>query len=117
VRCKWAVFDACEVLASRDGSTASFRFKNAFAGLHHILGFASVCSDSDDRGRVFADRLNDGDTIRDAWIRACQETEEADRVVSWIRTDGASLDDQWPGDGRFVSSEQSAALTSGSRNC
>jgi len=43
-----------------------------------MLGFDTITGDSGDRGKKFAERLNDGWSIRDAWIRACTETEGSD---------------------------------------
>jgi hypothetical protein len=106
--CEWVVFDACEVLES-DSLKVFDRFRNAFAGLHFILGFDTTCIDSGDRGRKFAQRLNDGWTVRNAWIRACTETEDSDTNWAYMRADAAGTDtfnDHWWGKG-FVSSDPS----------
>ncbi|MEM7040170.1 MAG: DUF6345 domain-containing protein, partial [Bacteroidota bacterium] len=57
------------------------RWRNVFHGLHQILGFSNNCYDKKDRGERFAKRLNAGWKVREAWIRACQETEGTD--VDW----------------------------------
>ena len=62
--CEWAVFDACQVL-ERDNLNVFNRLGPAFAGLHYMLGFDTICSDSSDRGKKFAERLNDGWSVRD----------------------------------------------------
>jgi hypothetical protein len=101
-RCKWVVFDACEVLM-RDGDEIWYtRLRQSFVGLHYMFGFDTVASDSDDRGRKFAGRLNDRWTLRDAWIRACIETEDDDTRLAYVRArvDGDdSLNDHWIGKG------------------
>ena len=106
VECEWVVFDACEVL-ERDDLKVFDRLDPAFAGLHFILGFDTTCHDSGDRGKKFAERLNDGWSIRDAWIRACTETEGSETNYAYLRADASGTDtfnDHWHGKG-FVSSD------------
>ena len=55
----------------------------------------------------FAERLNSGWTIRDAWIRACTETEDSDTNWAYLRADASGTDtfnDHWHGKG-FVSAD------------
>jgi hypothetical protein len=95
----WVVFDACEVLQEQG---VEQRFSNVFQGLHYVLGFHSTSSDESKRGGIFADHLNHGERMRDAWRKACQETEESDRVWAYLRasTQGAeTFPDHWHGRG------------------
>lgn len=104
--CEWIVFDACQVL-ERDNLNVFTRLRDCFVGLHYMLGFDTTCGDSGDRGKKFAERLNDGWTIRDAWIRACTETEDSDTNWAYLRADAAGTDtfnDHWHGKG-FVSAD------------
>jgi hypothetical protein len=108
---KWIVFDACEVL-QRDGLPVWYeRLSDAFSGLHYILGFDTECGDVDDRGSTFAQRLNDGWSVRDAWMRACIETEHSGRRFAYVRAlgdAGDSFDDHWFDEG-FVSPDPDPA--------
>ena len=73
-----------------------------FNGLHMILGFHTTCSDEPDRGRLLAQYLNAGWTVRQAWIRACQDTEDSDVTWAYLRADGHGTDtynDHWWGKG------------------
>ena len=102
---EWLVVDACEVLA-RDGVFDRWGWP-VFRGLHYILGFDTICRDEGKRGRYLADNLDDGDRMRDAWRKACQETEGSDRNYAYLRADAAgtnTFDDHWHGKG-FVSSD------------
>jgi hypothetical protein len=104
--CEWIVFDACQVL-ERDNLKIFNRLRDCFVGLHYMLGFDTTCGDTGDRGKKFAERLNDGWTIRDAWIRACTETEDSDTNWAYMRADAAGTDtfnDHWHGKG-FVSAD------------
>lgn len=102
--CEWIIFDACLVL-ERDNLNVFNRLGGAFAGLHYMLGFDTTTGDSGDRGRKFAERLNNNWSIRDAWIRACMETEGSDTNWAYLRADADGTDtfnDHWHGKG-FVS--------------
>ncbi len=99
---EWIVFDACQVL---EFSGVFDRWGwPVFRGLHYILGFHTTCLDVGDRGEKFADRLNNGWSVRDAWIRACQETEGSSTELAYLRADNTSLgtdtfNDHWWGQG------------------
>ena len=104
--CEWAIFDACQVLEWNNGNVFT-RCRGIFTGLHYILGFDTISTDSGDRGRKFAERLNEGWRVRDAWIRACIETEGSDKQWAYMRADAPGTDtfnDHWWGKG-FVSSD------------
>jgi len=97
-KCKWIIFDACKVLLESNRTT----WVQVFKGLHGILGFHTKCSDAGSRGRRFAERLNQGYKVRNAWIKACEETEDTD---TWwatyfaVQNSWATLDDHWIGKG------------------
>jgi hypothetical protein len=47
--------------------------------------------DETERGKVFAEHLNAGDTIADAWMKACQETEPSSNTWAYLRADGNGI--------------------------
>ncbi|HQR27107.1 MAG TPA: DUF6345 domain-containing protein [Nocardioides sp.] len=92
--------DACNVL-ERDGVFDRWGWP-CFAGLHYILGFHTVTGDEADRGRLLAQYLNAGSTVREAWIRAAQDTEDSDTEWAYLRADAAGTStytDHWWGAG------------------
>ena len=94
---EWIVFDACSVL---DWNYYQ-NWQQIFRGLHGILGFRLTAYDSGDRGKKFAKKLNEGETIIRAWIEACEET-EADCICSCLFADQSDTDtfnDHWYGKG------------------
>ena len=102
--CEWLVVDACQVL---DRTDVFNRLRNAFKGLHYILGFHTTCLDVKDRGEKFASKLNDGQRVRNAWINACAETEDSGTECAYLRADSNgtnTFEDHWHGKG-FVSSD------------
>lgn len=104
-QCEWIIFDACQVLAQ----TSHSNWNQCFKGLHYILGFHTTCSDSKNRGKKFAERLNDGETVRSAWIKACEATEDSSTQWAYLRADQSGTDtvnDHWHGKGH-VSSDPS----------
>ncbi len=85
----------------------------AFHGVHYILGFHTTAHDEPNRGRYFAEKLNAGWRVRDAWIHACQETEGSDSQWAYMRADAPgtnTYDDHWHGRG-FVSADPSDPST------
>ena len=109
---EWIVFDACSVLAY-DGGVVFTRWGwPVFKGLHYMLGFHNTAHDSGDRGKKFAEYLNDGWTIRAAWIRACEDTEGSGTSWAYLRADQSSVgtdtyNDHWHGKG-YVSPDPSS---------
>lgn len=104
---EWIALDACNVLA-RDGVFDRWGWP-VFKGLHYILGFHTTTSDEADRGRILAQYLNAGNTMRQAWIKACQDTEGSDTEWAYLRADAPGTDtynDHWWGKG-FVSADPS----------
>lgn len=109
-QCEWLVVDACQFLSS---SGASTRLGGAFKGLHYILGFHTTCGDVKDRGEKFADKLNSGQTVRNAWINACNETEGSSTECAYLRADSSGTDtfnDHWHGKGS-VSADPTGSLS------
>jgi len=97
-QCEWIVFDACKVL-NRYGWT---NWIHVFKGLHGILGFETTCTDVDDRGKKFAQRLNQGEKITRAWVKACEETEGSNKRWAHCfagRGNWNTLNDHWWGKG------------------
>ena len=93
---EWAVFDACYVLS--EGGKYYNHCYDLFVGLHSILGFHTESHDSASRGEKFADYLNDGETVRDAWIMACQDTEHSKTEWAYLRADSpgtSTYTEQW----------------------
>ncbi|HKE82319.1 MAG TPA: DUF6345 domain-containing protein [Vicinamibacterales bacterium] len=97
-RLKWVAIDACKVLFHDDVTNPVIdRWGQAFRGLRYILGFGDLTSDDDTRGRVFAEYLNDGDVIGEAWRKACEETDD-NGEWAYLRADGngvSTAQDTW----------------------
>ena len=97
---EWIVLDACNVL-EESGVFSRWGWP-VFNGLHHILGFHTTTSDEPDRGRILAQYLNADNTVRQAWIKACQDTESSGTQWAYLRADAAGTDtynDHWWGKG------------------
>ena len=98
---KWWIVDAGEILQS-EGIFERWGNADFFGRLHYILGFHSVCSESDDRGQRFARHLENGENMRWAWIRACAETESGNVSCAYLRAENQAsdtLNDHWIGKG------------------
>lgn len=109
---EWLILDACNVL-ERDNLNVFNRVKPAFKGMHYILGFDTVTGDEAHRGEYMADYLDDGDRVRDAWRKTCQETEGSDTNYAYLRADSAGTDtftDHWWGKGS-VSADPSGSMS------
>ena len=62
------------------------RWRNSFQGLHYILGFGTIawtCGDA--LGKRFAQLLNAGSRVGDAWIRACKESQPYSTRTAYLR--------------------------------
>lgn len=110
---EWIVFDGCQAL-ERNGVFQRWGW-NVFKGLHYILGFHTNCYDKKNRGKKFAKRLNKGWTIREAWIKACKETEPSETEYAYLRADQRSnntntYNDHWWGKG-YVSPDPNSPST------
>jgi hypothetical protein len=102
---EWIALDACNIL-ERDGVFDRWGWP-VFKGLHYILSFHTTTSDEPDRGHILAQYLNAGNTVRQAWIKACQDTEDSDTQWAYLRADAQGTDtfnDHWWGKG-FVSAD------------
>lgn len=101
---EWIVFSSCELLKYDGGAVFNRWGWPVFNGLHYILGFHTTCGDSGSRGKKFAKKLNDGWTVRCAWIKACKETEGSGTKWAYLRADQSSANtntycDHWHGKG------------------
>jgi len=97
---EYIVLDACNVL-EENGVFGRWVWP-VFKGLHYILGFHTTTSDEADRGRILAQYLNAGNTVRQAWIKACQDTEGSGTEWAYLRADAPGTDtyhDHWWGKG------------------
>jgi len=97
---EWITLDACNVL-ERDGVFDRWGWP-VFRGLHYILGFHTTTSDEANRGRALAQYLNAGWSVREAWIKAAQDTEDSDVWWAYLRADADGTDtynDHWWGEG------------------
>ena len=109
----WIALDACQVLEYDNGNVFNRIGWPVFKGLHYILGFDTVARDESKRGRYLAENLNSGDRVRDAWRKACQETEDSGARYAYLRADQSgtnTFDDHWFGKG-FVSADPTAPTT------
>ncbi|MEJ1963866.1 MAG: DUF6345 domain-containing protein [Gammaproteobacteria bacterium] len=91
-RMKWLVISACGPLHSREFLTKAFkvfpdsallRWKNAFRGLHALLGFGSDSVDTPDEGRLFMELTGRGWGVIDAWFRTAQDTQPVANRGFW----------------------------------
>jgi hypothetical protein len=101
---EYIALDACNVL-ERDGVFDRWGWP-VFRGLHYILGFHTTTSDEADRGRLLAQYLNAGWTVRQAWIKAAQDTEGSGTWWAYLRADNATSNtytDHWWGAGSVSS--------------
>jgi hypothetical protein len=108
---RWVVIDACWTLfssssASPPGSDTIARWRGAFAGLHQLLGFHNASTDEAMRGERFGYYLKRGRTVREAWKRACEETEVYATTRWAILFTPGSRDDHLPGVGSYATTSQ-----------
>jgi hypothetical protein len=73
---EWAVVAACgplqdEVVGS--GGDVLDRWRNAFDGLHILMGYAQVTYDNEEEGKRLAQYAKNGSTIIQSWFRTGQE--------------------------------------------
>lgn len=102
-QCEWIAFASCRLLNNDDGNVFN-RWGPVFKGLHYILGFETNCSDRGDHGRKFAEKLNAGETVYNAWKKACEETEASDTCWANMHAEQDSIptnvwQDHWWGKG------------------
>lgn len=85
---EWIAFHACQTLHHSSSNNVFNRWRNAFKGLHYILGFRTIawtCGDT--LGKRFAQLLNAGWRVRDAWIRASKESQPTSTHTAYLRAD------------------------------
>lgn len=85
---RWIAFHACQTLHHSASNNVCNRWRKAFQGLHYILGFSTIawtCGDT--LGKRFAQLLNTGVKVRDAWIRACKESQPSSTHTAYLRAD------------------------------
>lgn len=87
---EFIALDACNILEA-NGVFDRWGWP-VFAGLHYILSFHTVTGDEPHRGRLLAQYLNAGWTIREAWIRAAQDTEGSNTQWAYLRADAPGTD-------------------------
>lgn len=94
----WIAIDACEVLRDEWWSHVTWRWGDAFEGLHSICGFHTTTHDVKNRGSIFAKRM-DGTwaewTIIQAWIQAAKDTEGSDTYVAALAADADGNDNTY----------------------
>ena len=104
LQAEWIIFDACEVMKE----STRLNWQQVFQGLHYILGFHTTCSDKSNRGKKFAEYLNDGHSVRWSWIKACIETQGSGTWCAYYRAEESGVsdtyNDHWHGKG-FVSND------------
>ncbi|HEX8989619.1 MAG TPA: DUF6345 domain-containing protein [Rhodocyclaceae bacterium] len=91
--CRYLVCDSCSALEG----DAIARWRNTFTGLRAIFGFHNEAHDEGDRGEIFADYLNGGHYMDNAWKWACQETESSDTEWGYLHVlaPTSSFNDKW----------------------
>lgn len=85
---EWIAFHACQTLYHSSSNNVFNRWRKAFQGLHYILGFRTVawtCGTT--LGKRFAQLLNAGWRVRDAWIRASIESQPSSTRTAYLRAD------------------------------
>jgi hypothetical protein len=73
---EWAVVAACGPLQDQavgSGGDVLQRWRNAFDGLHILMGYAQVTYDNEEEGRRLAQYSKAGSTIIQSWFRTGQE--------------------------------------------
>ncbi|HET8559647.1 MAG TPA: DUF6345 domain-containing protein [Marmoricola sp.] len=74
---EWAVIAACGPLqdeaVAKGGGNALDRWRNAFDGLHLLLGYGAATSDTTEEGRRLIQYARGGATLMQAWFRTAQE--------------------------------------------
>lgn len=74
---RWVVLDACWTFPPNG---EGYAWRDAFSGIHLLLGHASAAVDSQSRGRIFAELLNEGESVSEAWARAVELTSDASHL-------------------------------------
>lgn len=127
---KWIAIAACgsmqDALIEPDQEDALFRWRNAYDGLHGLLGFANTIVPRADFGRTFVRRMREGHTFVQAWLRAARECQSfghnpagRDGHATWVCAQWASrngvaspLQDRLPRFGRVTTAPKPADVIS-----
>ena len=78
---EWAVIAACGPLQDDvvgSGGNVLERWRNAFDGLHILMGYAQVTYDNEEEGKRLAHYAKAGSTIIQSWFRTGQEIQPGD---------------------------------------
>lgn len=76
----WVIFDSCEIFDD-NGGNFPMSWADTFDTLHLMIASSNVVVSAPLRGHFFAERLNEGDSIIDAWESAMRQTSE--NVNAW----------------------------------
>jgi hypothetical protein len=109
--CRYLVCDSCSAMEG----DALARWRQIFVGLRARFAFRNEAHDEGDRGRIFADYLNRGHYLDDAWKWACQETEGSDTQWGYIHVSApsSSWTDKWSSSAPAIPSPTQLCLHSG----
>lgn len=97
---RWVCLDACDTLNQAGVAT---RWRHSFTGLHGMLGWHVSPAPQIPRGLLLAWYLNQGETLTDAWARACEESESEFTAWASLRattTPGLVTGEFWPLEGK-----------------
>jgi uncharacterized protein DUF6345 len=80
---EWIVVAACGPLQDSlvgSGGNVLDRWRNAFDGLHILMGYAQVTYDNEEEGKRLAQYAKAGSTIISSWFRTAQEIQPSDPI-------------------------------------
>ena len=80
---EWIVVAACGPLQDQivgSGGNVLDRWRNAFDGLHILMGYAQVTYDNEEEGKRLAQYSKAGATIIQSWFRTAQEIQPSDPI-------------------------------------
>jgi hypothetical protein len=80
---EWIVVAACGPLQDElvgSGGDVLDRWRNAFDGLHILMGYAQVTYDNEEEGKRLAQYAKAGATIIQSWFRTAQEIQPSDPI-------------------------------------
>ena len=80
---EWIVVAACGPLQDElvgSGGDVLDRWRNAFDGLHILMGYAQVTYDNEEEGKRLARYAKAGSTIIQSWFRTAQEIQPSDPI-------------------------------------
>lgn len=80
---EWAVIAACGPLQDElvgSGGDVLDRWRNAFDGLHILMGYAQVTYDNEEEGKRLIQYAKAGSTIIQSWFRTAQEIQPSDPI-------------------------------------